>query len=113
VQRLAVAKAKRHADGDLGVAQREQQAVLIEDRLTTPAPWPIELRNEVRAVVEPQVVDAILERVEREAVSRRMEAAGLDRLEDAIGREAEEGLVRTLALAHARSIARPTASCLD
>ena len=92
VQRVTVVEAHRRTHRDLRVAQREEHPVLVEDRLARPAPGPVELRDHVAPVLEAQVVDAVLEGVQGQAMTRRRETAALDRVEHALGREAKEEL---------------------
>src|SRR5262249_15439619 len=90
VQRLAVRERERRTDGDLRGAEVGEEAVLVQDRGAVPAPGTVELRDDVRAVLEAHVVDAVLEADERRAVARGLEAARLDRAQHPVRREAEE-----------------------
>jgi hypothetical protein len=56
------------ADGDLGVAEVGEERVLLEDRVARPAAGPVELHDDVALVLELEIVDTVLETVEREAV---------------------------------------------
>jgi hypothetical protein len=93
VECISVGEAQRCADGDLGLPKLGEEAVLVEDRLAAPAPGPVELHHDVPSPLEPQVVDPVLETGERRAVAGGIEAAGLHRREDAVGREVEEEIV--------------------
>jgi hypothetical protein len=112
-QAVAVGETKRSAHGDLLVAQREEQAVLLQNGLPAPAEGPVELGHQVSLLIEllianPHVEDPILQCVEHQAVPSRLEAAGLHRGQHPVRGEAEE----ELALGHpGRLPAFPSPAC--
>ena len=93
VQRGAGAEIQRGHGGKLGVGEIQQEPVLVEDRLARPAAGAVELHDEAVLVHELDLVDAVLEGAEREAAAGVAEPACLDRVEDAVRGEGEEGRV--------------------
>ena len=58
-ERLAGRKRQRGADRDLHLPKVREEAVFFEDRLARQAARSVELRDDVPAVFEPQIVDAV------------------------------------------------------
>jgi len=67
-----------------------QERVLVEDGLARPAARPIELDDQATLVFQLNLVDAVLERAQRQAAAGAAEAADLDRVQDAIGGQRKE-----------------------
>ena len=92
VESVTVGKFEGGADGNLSFRERRKKPVLVENRFPSPTTGPIELRDDMGAIIEANVIDPVLEGVERKAVARgRMPGQG-DRLQYALGRKAEEVL---------------------
>src|SRR5690242_17025880 len=64
-ERLA-GTAKRRDDRDFACGELERKSVLFLQSFVRPSPRTIELRDDRRAVVDPDLIDAILEAVQRE-----------------------------------------------
>ena len=89
---LAVFEDQRRTHRDLGVAQREQHAVFVQNRFQWPTSRAIELDHHRVCVFEPHVVDPVFESVERHAVAGGFEALGVHGFEHAVGANAKEEL---------------------
>jgi len=85
-QRLPVDHERRD-HRDLGGGELEREAVLLEDLRARPAARPVELGDDGLAVLDPDLVDAVLVAVEREHPPVGAHAGRLDRRDDGLGRE--------------------------
>ncbi len=85
-QRLAVAHERRdHWNFTCGELERE--GVLLGDLVVAPATRSVELGDDARAVVQTDLIDAVLIAVQREQPSINRPARLLERVEHAVGRE--------------------------
>src|SRR5204863_9040943 len=93
-ERRARAEVERRDRRYLGGREVREEPVLVEDRLARPAARPVELHDEAPLVLQLHLVHAVLEGPQRQAAAGAAEAAHLDRLQDAVGREGEERRAR-------------------
>jgi hypothetical protein len=98
MQSVAVGKGKRRADRNLGRRESLEQPMFIENRFAAPSPWAIKFGDDMTIVLEPNIVDPILESIKGEAMPGGLVARSRNRLQDALGRESEEEL--TLVINH-------------
>ena len=68
--------------------QFQRQGVLLQDRLAGPASGPVELRDDRRAFVEADLINAVFVAVEREKPAAGTPAALLDGIEQGVGCQA-------------------------
>ena len=78
---------ERRHDRDFVLGQLERERVFLEDLPVAPSAGPVELRHHDRAVVLPDLVDAVLVTVQREQPSIGTQPGGLDRVEQVFGSE--------------------------
>ncbi len=93
-RRVAVGERARRADGDLGVRELREEAVLLQDLLPRPAPGAVELGDDAGAILALDLVDAVLERVQRVADAVAVDAGGLDGLDDLVRGQRQEEVGR-------------------
>jgi hypothetical protein len=86
-QRAAVLHERRH-DRDLRGRELEREAVLLGDRRGTPALRPVKLRDQRRAVLDADLVHAVLVAVQRKDAPVGDVTERLHRRDDDVGREA-------------------------
>ena len=71
----------------------QASTLLLEDRFSLPASGTVEFCDDVLPIRDPDVVDAVLQRIQCKAVTGRPEAARFDRLQHPVRRQAKEELV--------------------
>ena len=82
--------AQRRHDGNLLRARAMCERVLLEDRIVTPAPRPVELGHDRYVVFDADLVDAILVAVQREKTSVTAKSHLVQRCEDILGLQVGE-----------------------
>jgi hypothetical protein len=92
VEGIAVGKFQRGTYGNLGLDERGEQTMFVENGLATPAAGSIEFRDDVLPVVEPHIIDPVLEGIQRETMAGWNEAGRLDRLKHTCRRQTKEEL---------------------
>ena len=90
VQRGALAEVHRGDGGHLGLGEVGEELVLVQDGLARPAAGAVELHDQAALVLQLHLVHAVLEGAQRQAAAGRAQAAHLDGVEHALGREGEE-----------------------
>jgi hypothetical protein len=90
LQGLAVGKRTDVGDGHFVLGEGRQERVLLEDLVAGPAVGSVELGHDAAAVLQADLVDPVLEGVERVAQPRGLEAPRVDRVEDPVRGQAEE-----------------------
>ena len=86
-QRRFVLERERRDDRKLGVGQLGDKCMLFKDLCVAPAFRSIELGDQRFAVVQPDLVDAVLVAVEGEQSAVWCKSGGLDRLKDDVRSE--------------------------
>src|SRR5690606_15460499 len=104
-ERLA-GRAERRNHRNLALGELERKSVLFVYRSVRPALRPIELGDQRRAVFEPELIDAILEAVQRDQPAVAAISPGLHRIED-------ELRVERVVSGHADNLAYPAPTAAD
>jgi hypothetical protein len=82
VQRAAVDESRRH-DRNLAHGQFGAEGMFLQDRLVAPASGPVELHHTHRPVVDAELIDPVLEAVERQQAAVGCDADAFQRIEHA------------------------------
>ena len=91
MQGFSLRIAERGDDGNLALGQFQAEGMFLQDRLIGPAFRPVELRHQRRAVLDADLIDAVLVTVQAEQRAVAGITGALDGIEDAIGVEALVG----------------------